>query len=231
MTSTSQKGVSVVTISKTPIKGPPMMTSAPPSTISDATLSHLPATSRPLRRSAPVAERLLELDCRGDQRPAAGQPDGDREEEDRARKQGDGHRCNDKRTEQRHEAVSGKSVGADGVDLPAFVELDYGARARCLNEPEAGQRECGADRENEMREEPIVLASRLNAEDARRVEHERLQERDEQRDRYQQDADADEHSDSARVDAPRCRQDLAPRPTAREAEGGCRSPGSLGRAR
>ena len=94
-------GALVTTINRVPTSGPRTRASAAEKTASDATFSQCPRTRRRLRRSASIAEQTLELDREHGQRPANGQPDGNRDEHDGGHEQRNRYDRDHDRAEQR----------------------------------------------------------------------------------------------------------------------------------
>ena len=170
----------------------------------------------------------LELDRGSDQGPAAGEPGGDRQQEDRARQQRDDHGRDEQCPQQRRDAVGGQAVGAQGSDRTALVDLDQRPGGRGLRDSQSEQRQRGSDGEHDERDEPVALAGRLDAEHVGRVQHQGLQQRHEQCDGHEYDADSDEEGEPGQVHACGGGQDLTPGAAVRNAERSRRAPGDPG---
>ena len=98
------------------------------------------------------------------------------------------------------------------------VDVDERSRGGGHDEPEAQQRERGADRDRAVDRVAAVLALDLEAEDARGAQEERLQDGHDHRDRQRDDADAEEQQRPLGVHARGGREDLAPGAPPREPE-------------
>ncbi len=106
--------------------------------------------------------------------------------------------------------VKGEPVGLERPDRPVGVDLNERSRGRRLHQSQTDQRERRPERERNEPHRAAASLSHLDADDVRRAQQERLEERDEQPDRHEQDADADEQPPPPDVHLPGGRERLAP---------------------
>ena len=191
------------------MSGPAASAISPPKPTSEPTRSQRPRTSSPLRRSASYGASILELDDRREQRPADGEPERDRDQDD-ARREDDEHGDEDRdRAEQRPDPAQREPVRVERPDVASGVDLDERARCRRLDEPEAEQRQRRPDDDRDVRERAGEAArdarDRVDARD-----QEPLHGGDDDDDRDQEEPEPDEQARSASRTSARTRRGSGP---------------------